>query len=269
VLLAIAAVGACREPATFDIPPVTTAVAPPPSASGTPVVSGDAVAPADAAAGSLLAAATAPEPPVKASFVDAPANVDAALCSRVLLAVAKGKVTTMGETLGAGDVLVVTYPDPLKLEGAGLVVVVHRDLPPCAVSSRPVMQKKVVRANAAPDQRWAGGTMSAHLDVGSIVSPDLYLGRLEGTAGVPEHVHPGTWEILAAVDAHGTFVLDGTEGHLGPRQIVMVPPGAKHAWKPDPGTKLVAVQLYSPPGPEQRFVALAAADKDAGSRDAH
>ena len=50
---------------------------------------------------------------------------------------------------------------------------------------------------------------------------------------------------------------------------VLIPAGAKHAWKPEPGSKLVAVQMYSPPGPEQRFVGLAAADKDAGARDAH
>ena len=63
-------------------------------------------------------------------------------------------------------------------------------------------------------------------------------------------------------------MLDGTEGKLGPKQVVTVPPGAKHAWKPDPGSRLVAVQLYSPPGPEQRFVGLAAADKDAGTAPA-
>ena len=26
-----------------------------------------------------------------------------------------------------------------------------------------------------------------------------------------------------------------------------------HSWTPDPGSKLVAVQMYWPPGPEQRF----------------
>ena len=48
--------------------------------------------------------------------------------------------------------------------------------------------------------------------------------------------------------------------------MVPVPPGVKHSWKPDPGTKLVAVQFYSPPGPEQRFKALAAAAADAGKK---
>ena len=63
-----------------------------------------------------------------------------------------------------------------------------------------------------------------------VQSPELYLGHLEGTAPVAEHSH--------------------------------------HAWRPKAGSKLVAVQMYSPPGPEQRFVALAAADEDASARDA-
>ena len=116
--------------------------------------------------------------------------------------------------------------------------------------------------------------MSAHLDVtrASALAPELYLGRLEGTAAVAEHSHAEAWEILATVDAKGTLVLDGTEGPVGPRQIVIIPPGTKHAYQPSPGSKLVAVQMYAPPGPEQRFVALAAAAhdvKDAGLADAH
>ena len=81
-------------------------------------------------------------------------------------------------------------------------------------------------------------------------------------------MHKGTWEILAAIDAAGTFVLDGRESRLAPRQVVVVPPDTKHEWRPDPGSKLVAVQMYSPPGPEQRFLALAAAEKDAGALEA-
>jgi mannose-6-phosphate isomerase-like protein (cupin superfamily) len=111
--------------------------------------------------------------------------------------------------------------------------------------------------------------MSAHLDVTPAASPELYLGRLEGTAPVAEHSHSGSWEVLAVVEANGMLALDGTEGHVGPRQIVMIPAGAKHAWNPEAGSKLVALQMYAPPGPEQRFVALAAAYKDAGVRDAH
>lgn len=43
------------------------------------------------------------------------------------------------------------------------------------------------------------------------------------------------------------------------------PPDTKHEWRPDPGSTLRAVQIYTPRGPEQRFVALAAAETDAGA----
>jgi mannose-6-phosphate isomerase-like protein (cupin superfamily) len=267
-LLVASAIAACRDAASPEVPPVTSALVPPAPGVGTPISTIDAASGDDASASTFFTAATAAEAPITASFVDAPGKIEAPICSRLLIAVARGKVIAMGETLGAGDVLVVTHPDPIKLDGAGLVVVARRDFDTelCGVKTRPALDKKIVRASSAPDLRWAGGTMGAHLDVGAKLSPDVYLGRLDGTAGVAEHTHPGSWEILAAVEASGTFVLDGTEAHLGPRQITMIPPGAKHAWKPDPGAKLVAIQMYSPPGPEQRFVGLAAAEKDAGSR---
>jgi hypothetical protein len=37
-----------------------------------------------------------------------------------------------------------------------------------------------------------------------------------------------------------------------------VPPSVRHAYRPDPGTGIVAFQMYAPPGPEQRFKKLAA-----------
>lgn len=270
-LLAASAIAACRDAVIPSVPPVTIALAPPASSLAGPVSASDAASTDDASTASLLSAATATEPPITAGFVDAPIKMTGPICSRLFIAVAKGKVTVMGETLGVGDVLVVTHPDPITIEGTGLLLVARRDFDPdlCRGKTRPALDKKTVRASTAADLRWAGGTMSAHLDVGAKLSPDVYLGRLEGTAGVAEHSHEASWEILAAVEASGTFVLDGTEGHLGPRQIMLVPPGSKHAWKPDPGSKLVAIQMYSPPGPEQRFVGLAAADKDAGARDAH
>jgi quercetin dioxygenase-like cupin family protein len=273
-LLVASAVGACREPAARpEVPPLTTA-----ATDGGPL-SSTAVAATPAGEGgtgpSVLAAAL--EPPIHAKFVDTPANLHAELCLRVLVAVVKGKVTAMGEALAAGDVLVVAHGGPFDATGTGTVVWAGVAIPDCAILSRPSVTKVVVRGATTPKVEWAGGTMSARFDVTAgpkapSPAPELYLGRLEGTAAVPEHNHPTSWEILAAVEANGTFVLDGTERRLSSRQIVMVPPGAKHAWKPEPGSKLVAVQIYSPPGPEQRFVALAAADKsavkDAGAPDA-
>jgi quercetin dioxygenase-like cupin family protein len=99
--------------------------------------------------------------------------------------------------------------------------------------------------------------MEAHLDAEADVSPSVYAGRLAGYASVAEHAHPGSWEVLCAVDANGTFIVDNVTKTLHSRQVVVIPPGAKHAWQPVAGSHLQAVQFYVPPGPEQRFKALA------------
>jgi len=267
IVVAVMAVAACREAMSPEIPPLTTASPDGGSDLGETNVSlsasaASAVAENGGPSTSAVMAAALAEPPVKAKFVDTPAKLEAALCERTFVAVVKGKVTALSEALGPGDVLVVGNGEPFDATGAGTVVWATTSIAPCAVRDRPAPSKSVVRATVAPKLEWGGGTMSAHLDVHS---PELYLGRLEGTASVGEHNHGGSWEILAAVDANGTMVLDGTEAHVGPRQVVMIPPGAKHAWKPEAGSKLVAVQMYSPPGPELRFVTLAATDKDAGA----
>lgn len=257
----MAVIAACRDAEHPEVPPLTTA-----NPDGRPVL-GSSASPNDGSEGGTVAPSmNAPlEPPLKAKFFDTPAKLEAGLCQRVLVSVVKGKIVAMNETLAVGDVIVVTHGTDFEATGTGTVVWAMAPIPDCAVLSRPAPAKAVVRGTAAAKLDFAKGTMTARLDVGADKSPELYLGRLEGTAAVPEHTHPKEWEILAAVEASGTFVLDGTEGRLGPRQIVTVPPGAKHAWKPEPNAKLVAVQMYTPPGPEQRFVAVAAAEKDAGS----
>jgi mannose-6-phosphate isomerase-like protein (cupin superfamily) len=104
---------------------------------------------------------------------------------------------------------------------------------------------------------WAKGEMSARLDLENLQSPRAYFGRLSGTLPVAEHDHAGSWEILLAKEGRGTFTIAGREQRLEAGQVVYVPPGVKHSWKPDAGTRLIAAQVYVPPGPEQRFRKLA------------
>lgn len=262
-------IGACREAPRAEVPAVTTAR---PSPSD-PVLSGPAsdaslatAPPAPIEAGA--APIPAQEPPVQAAVVDLPAKVDLADCAEAVVAVVSGTATAHGETLKAGDVLVARYADPFEVKGSGTVVTaVAKDPSEACSKKKPPLAKTVVRVASTPEITWAKGAMHARLQVGEKEKSLFYLGRLEGTSPVAEHVHKGTWEILAAIDAAGTFVLDGKESRLAPRQVVVVPPDTKHEWRPDPGSKLVAVQIYSPPGPEQRFVALAAAEKDAGAQE--
>ncbi len=265
-------IGACREKTPGEIPPVTVAR----PSGNTPVLSGPAdkpftseAQPAAVKPGSATNEATCP---VTARFVQAPGKVgtkaagDAGdACSMMMLAVVRGRMTVLNETLEKGDVIVLNDTKENDAKGDGLAVEAQMRLLDCL--SKPGPDKTIIRGSGTPKLEFAGGKMAAWLDVGAKVLPNLYLGRLEGTAPVAEHVHASSWEIVASIEASGTFTLDGKEAHLGPRQIVAVPPNVKHAWKPDPGQRLVAIQMYTPPGPEQRFVTLAAEAKDAG-RDA-
>jgi len=186
-------------------------------------------------------------------------------CEQLLVAVTRGNATALGERLAPGDVLVAQGAGELSVKGTGFAVVATVQPSVCEPNNATTLTKSVVRGSTAPELTWAGGKMHAHLDVGQDVSPNAYLGRLNGTAPVSEHTHPDSWEIICAVEAAGTFTLDGKEERLLQGQIIAVPPGAKHAWKPDTGKELVAIQMYAPPGPEQRFRVLAAAAHDGGA----
>ena len=178
-------------------------------------------------------------------------------CDYVVVAVAAGTAKVAGEALAEGDEVILRYasaPLDVLTSGTALVATVHH---PCAIDDMPAISKHVLRAGTAADLAWAGGAMHAHLDAEKDVSPDFYLGRLEGTGPVAEHSHAGAWEVLFAYQAAGTFTLDGHPQRLGGYGVVSVPPDTKHSWTPDPGSKLVAFQMYDPPGPEQRFKALA------------
>jgi quercetin dioxygenase-like cupin family protein len=247
-----------------------------------PSASANVSAPANASASASASASTdasadGPAPStviaIRAALVEAKPEGQAVPlegCQELFVAVTKGKVSVNGDPLAElaeSDVAVLPQPNALRLKGTGTAVVAHVLLQPSecqADGGAPVM--KIVRGQKTPPLRWAKGAMSAWLDVGPDVSKRAYLGRLVGSAPVAEHVHKDSWELIYASDASGTFVLDGKEQKLGPKQVVVVPPNTKHEWRPDPGSVLRAIQVYAPRGPEQRFKGLAAADADAGGK---
>lgn len=125
---------------------------------------------------------------------------------------------------------------------------------------------------AASVLSWRGGSMHARLLFEGADSPRAGLEVLTAApdAPVPEHLHPGAWELLLPLEAQGTFLVPaqprpGGAGanlaeqrrELHPGRAVFVPPDVRHAWVPGGTVPLVALQLYSPPGAEQRFRALA------------
>jgi mannose-6-phosphate isomerase-like protein (cupin superfamily) len=82
-------------------------------------------------------------------------------------------------------------------------------------------------------------------------------------APVPQHQHDDAWEILAVLRGHGTARRADAPGAelaafaVSDGAVVAVPKATQHAWTPAGDVPLVAVQLYVPPGPEQRFKKLA------------
>jgi quercetin dioxygenase-like cupin family protein len=116
---------------------------------------------------------------------------------------------------------------------------------------------------AARDLAWAGGAMHARIAFegpGQRASLEILMGSAD--APVAQHTHDGSWEMLGVLRAEGTLRRAGNTAELAAIRIAdgaiaAIAKGAPHAWEPDGTKPLVAVQLYVPPGPEQRFKQLA------------
>lgn len=121
---------------------------------------------------------------------------------------------------------------------------------------------------ALDDLAWAHGAMHARIAFGRDGSPRASLGMLFASddAPVAEHAHDTSWEVLSALSASGRLHLPAQsvgDQTLAARDrtvtngaIAYVPAGVRHAWVPDGTHPLIAVQVYAPAGPEQRFVTL-------------
>jgi mannose-6-phosphate isomerase-like protein (cupin superfamily) len=117
-----------------------------------------------------------------------------------------------------------------------------------------------VELDKQPDLAWAGGAYHARL---GFEDGSASLGVLMASKNAPvrQNVHDHEWEILAILSGEGTLVRtrDGREDDtpIAPGTFASIPPGVPHAYRPAGTSPLVAVQLYLPPGPEQRFKNLA------------
>lgn len=118
---------------------------------------------------------------------------------------------------------------------------------------------------AAADLAWGKGAMHARLGFeGGRASFGILLASKD--APVPPHLHDTSWEILAPLWADGTARRasapgaqeEMTEMPVTDGAVVAMPKGTLHAWVPGGKKPLLAVQMYLPPGPEQRFKKLAA-----------
>lgn len=123
---------------------------------------------------------------------------------------------------------------------------------------------EVLDLNATADLAWGKGAVHARLGFeGGRASFGLLFASKD--APVAPHVHDASWEILAPLWADGTARRASAPGSADMSEIpvtdgtvVAIPKGTLHAWVPAGKKPLLAVQMYLPPGPEQRFKKLAA-----------
>jgi mannose-6-phosphate isomerase-like protein (cupin superfamily) len=133
-----------------------------------------------------------------------------------------------------------------------------------AWSKRPAAIE-VVDLSASKDLAWANGAMHARIGFEG-EKQRASLGLLMGSkdAGVAQHTHDASWEILAVLRAGGVLQRGDKVGatELKPLSVTdgvvaAIPKGVPHAWEPGGQKPLVGVQIYVPAGPEQRFKKLA------------
>jgi quercetin dioxygenase-like cupin family protein len=75
--------------------------------------------------------------------------------------------------------------------------------------------------------------------------------QMPAGAKVPEHVHANETEMLYILEGSGTMTIAGKELAVSPTSVIQIPPNTKHAFAATAAVK--ALQIYTPPGPEQRF----------------
>jgi mannose-6-phosphate isomerase-like protein (cupin superfamily) len=117
----------------------------------------------------------------------------------------------------------------------------------------------VVATASRPALRSPDGLAEVRILIDPAESPDApaYLGR--GTfrpgAAVAEHVHEGSTEILYLLEGEGRMTIEGQEVAVRAGDAVRVPRGARHSFRVTGDRPVEALQLYVPPGPEERFKA--------------
>jgi putative monooxygenase len=125
-----------------------------------------------------------------------------------------------------------------------------------------------VSTKEAPRHLIANGKGSATLLLNAstgATAASMTLLELGKGAGVPEHVHESSAEILYIEDGAAEMTVSGQKLRVERGDAVYIPAGAKHSAQVVSEGPLRAVQVYAGPGPEQRFTQGPRADKKEGN----
>jgi quercetin dioxygenase-like cupin family protein len=158
-----------------------------------------------------------------------------------MLFVPKGTVREIGAKADAHAVVIVT---PGGREGTARAGALPTP------EARPTKQVATIfRAAFAK----AYGPATIYVEPATMKATPLAASLLAMPAGatVAEHVHAAETEMLYVLEGSGTMTIAGTSISVTPTSVVQIPPNTKHSFVASADVR--AVQIYTPPGPEQRF----------------
>lgn len=131
---------------------------------------------------------------------------------------------------------------------------------------------EVKSLKSAEDLGWGGGAYHVRIAFGGHKKLRSSLEVLSASpkASIAEHSHNG-WESLAVLSGTGSMTLAGTKQAVKAGTVFQIPKATKHAYAGSGGDPLLAIQLYTPSGPERRFYKLAGvkAEAHAGKHHGH
>jgi quercetin dioxygenase-like cupin family protein len=108
---------------------------------------------------------------------------------------------------------------------------------------------KVLRAAQAKTYGPAQIFLDANIEKTAPMAASIL--SLPSGANVPEHVHAKETEMLYIIEGAGTMTVAGQAVAVTPTSVIQIPPNTKHAFAATANVR--ALQIYTPPGPEQRF----------------
>lgn len=108
---------------------------------------------------------------------------------------------------------------------------------------------KVLRAAQAKTYGPAQIFLDASIDKSAPMAASIL--SLPAGANVAAHVHAKETEMLYILEGAGTMTIAGQAVAVTPTSVIQIPPNTKHAFAASANVR--ALQIYTPPGPEQRF----------------
>ena len=85
---------------------------------------------------------------------------------------------------------------------------------------------------------------------------------------IPPHTHESSWENLLVLEGRGDLELRGRSYPIAGGESLHIPPRVRHGYIASGQESFVALQLYTPAGPEQRYLAAAGAPQATGAPQA-